>query len=93
MEQIGLKDLFYIGGIILSAVITFISTRHKLKEHIRDKFDESMKSIVDLKLEIEKLKSKDELQQQIIDQFKNQVLDHLPKLFQLVDDKEYAKRK
>jgi len=60
---------------------------------IRDKHDENTKSLTELRIEIERLKSKDELQQQVIDQFKNQVLEHLPKMFKLLESKDYAREK
>ena len=31
-----LKDGLYIGGIIATAIISFLGTRHKLKEYVRD---------------------------------------------------------
>ena len=48
-------------------------TKEKLKDDIKG-----------LELEIERLKGKDENQQQIIDQFQKQVLNHLPDLFEIL---------
>lgn len=93
MEPFGIRDVLYIGGIALTAVITFIGTRHKLKELIRDKNEETKEKISDLRIEIEKLKSKDDLQQQVIDQFQKQVLDHLPRLFQIIENNKTSGRK
>lgn len=93
MDSIALRDIFYIGGIILSAVVTFLTTKHRLKELIRDKHEENYKAISDLKLEIERLRGRDELQQQVIEQFKDQVLANLPKMFQLIENSKNATRK
>ena len=87
------KDIAYIVGIILSAVVTFLTTKHKLKELIRDKYDDNNQSIHELKIEVERLKSKDQLQQQIIEQFRDQVLTHLPKMFQIIENYNHADRK
>lgn len=61
-----LKDVVYIVGIVLSTVITFLGTKYRLKEYIRDKYDELKEEINNLKIELQKQKSKDDLQQQII---------------------------
>ncbi|GEM_PF-5418633 len=42
-------------------------------------------------IEIEKLRSKQELQKMIIDQFKEQVLNHLPDLFKALNNKRNDK--
>lgn len=105
MNILDLKDIFYIGGIVLSAVVTFLTTRHKIKEMIRDKHDELKGEIAtlrlekkdeigELKVELEKLRGRAELQEQITDQFKKQILDNLlPKLFQIIEnDKAHGQR-
>lgn len=70
-----LKDVVYIVGIVLSTVITFLGTKYRLKEYIRDKYDELKEEINNLKIELQKQKSKDDLQQQIIDQIGKQITD------------------
>lgn len=68
-----LKDLLYIIGIVASTIISFLGTRHNMKEYIRDKNDKLKDDVNDIKLEMKDLKSKDELQQQIIDQIGKQM--------------------
>lgn len=82
-----LKDLLYILGIVISAVISFLGTRYKLKEHIRDKFDSLKDELNDIKLKQQELKFKDELQQQVIDQIGKQMDALIPKLIDSINKK------
>ena len=77
-----------VGSIALSAVITFFATKYGLKEHTNNKFNDLKDRLHDQELEIEKLKGRDENQQKIIDTFQNQVLDHLPTLYEIVNKKK-----
>lgn len=92
MNQLELRDYLYIGGIILTGVVTFISTRHKLKEHIRDKHDELKEQINQLKLEMKDLKSKDDLQQQVIDQMSRTNEELIPKLLNALNGKTNGRK-
>ncbi|MFZ1666751.1 MAG: hypothetical protein WAU08_15195 [Flavobacteriales bacterium] len=74
------KDLLYISGIALSAVVTFLTTKHKLKEFVLEKHDNMKDKVHALELEVERLKGRDDLQQQVIGQLQSQVLDKLPEL-------------
>lgn len=85
--EFGIKDIIYLGTIVVAVVGTFLGTRHNLIEYVRDKFDILKDQIQDQKVEIEKLKVKDENQQQIIEQFRKQILDHLPALFEALKQK------
>lgn len=76
--EFGLKDLLYITGIVVSAVVSFLSTRHKMKEYVRDKTDELKKDIHKLELSQSKLEAKDDLQQQVIDQIGEQMNKLIP---------------
>lgn len=40
MESIPLKDLLYILSSVVAVVITFYTTKHNLKDFMRDKMDE-----------------------------------------------------
>lgn len=91
MESFDLKDAIYIAIIISTGVATFLSTKHKLKEYIRDKMDYLKDKLHDQEVEIERLKGRDENQQQIIDTFQNQVLNHLPALFEIVNNSKKRK--
>lgn len=74
-----IKDVLLIIGIVVSTLATFFSTRHNMKEYVRDKIDEHKKEsvskngefnkeIMDLKLNLKDLENKDNSQQQAIDQ-------------------------
>lgn len=78
-------------GIVVAGVATYFTTIYKLKEAFRDKLDEQNKQINDLKVEIERLKSKDDLQQQFIDQFKQHVLNNLQAFYKALEHKESKK--
>jgi len=93
MDEFGWSDAIYIGGIVLTAGITFVSTRYKLKEYIRDKTEILRDRIHQTEVELEKLHSKDELQQQIIDQFQKQVIDRLPEIYAILKSKTNGKSK
>ena len=94
MEPLGIKDLLYVITIAVTAVGTFLTTRHKIKEYVRDKFDECSKNVAankdlisEQKAEIEKLKTSLEYQKQILDEFKKQILPHLPEIFMLINER------
>jgi len=87
MEAFSIKDGIYIIGLIVTAVVTFLGTRHKLKEYIRDKNDALTKDIHQLQLDMKDLKHRDELQQQVIDQTSKQIDSLVPKLFEVLNDK------
>ena len=89
--EIEIKDLVYLGVILLTGAGIFFGTRYKLNEKIQDTKDDLKDRMKDLELEIERLKGKDENQQQIIDQFQKQILDHLPDLFEILKDKKGKK--
>jgi hypothetical protein len=78
-------------GIILSGVAVYFRTINQLEHRFRDKIDEQNKQINELRLEMVNLKSKDDLQQQVIDQIKKQVLDNLPAFYEAISQKEKKK--
>jgi len=83
-----IKDVLYIVGIVVSALISFLGTRHKLKEYIRDKNDALKDKIHNLELLLKEQKSKDDLQQQVIDQIGIQMNDLIPKLLTAIQHKK-----
>jgi len=93
MDNFGLRDIIYISTIVATMVGTFFGTKHSLKEFVRDKVDILKDKLNEHKIEIERLKSKDENQQQIIDQFQKQVLDYLPDLFEVLKERKDNGRK
>lgn len=86
-----IKDIVYLGVILLTGAGTFFGTKINLIDKIQKTKEELKDKIVELDKEIERLKAKDDLQQQIIDQFQKQVLDHLPALFEILKDKKGKK--
>lgn len=83
-----IKDLLYIIGIVASAIISFLGTRHNMKEYIRDKNDNLKDEINNLKLAHQELKSKDELQQLVIEQIGEQINKLIPNLVEAVKAKK-----
>jgi len=92
MDYFGIKDVIYIATIIGTGIATFLTTKHKLKEYIRDRVDILKDCIHKQEVEMEKLKGRDENQQQIIDTFQKQVLDHLPALFEILNNSKKNKK-
>jgi len=90
--EFGLKDILYIVGIAVSALGTFLGTRHKLKEYIRDKNDELRNKLHNLELQLKDQKSKDDLQQQVIDQIGKQMDDLVPKLIEALNERKKSKK-
>jgi len=80
------KDIVLIVSIVGGAVATFFTTKFGLKEYIRDRLEQSTKELHELKIDIEKLKAKDEMQQVVIEALKSQVLDNLPHLYRALND-------
>jgi hypothetical protein len=93
MESFGIKDVIYICGIVVSMIATFLTTKHNLKEYIRDKHDELKDQMNQMKLETANLKAKDDLQQQVIDQIGKQMEGLIPKLVDAIKEKEYDSSK
>lgn len=90
--EFGLKDILYIVGIVVSALGTFLGTRHKLKEYIRDKNDELKNKLHDFELKLKDQKAKDDLQQQVIDQIGKQMDDLVPKLIEALNERKKSKK-
>lgn len=86
-----LKDLIYIIGIVTSVLVSFYGTRHRMKEYIRDRNDALKDEVNDLKIKLEALKSKDALQQQVIDQIGNQMDELIPNLVEALKYKKARK--
>jgi hypothetical protein len=94
MELIPIKDLLYTLSIVVAVVVTFYTTKHNLKDYIRDKLEEcnhkvstNKDMIANQNVEIEKLKTSLEYQKQILDQFQKQILPHLPDIFMLIGER------
>ena len=74
------KDVGYLVGIVGTSIATFLTTKHNLKEYVRDKVDELKEKIHRQEIELEKLKTRDENQQQILKMFETNILDKMPKV-------------
>jgi hypothetical protein len=90
--EFGLRDLLYIVGIVVSGLISFLGTRHKLKEYIRDKNELLTKKVHDLEIKHTELKFKDELQQQVIDQIGKQMDSLVPKLIEELQERKKTRK-
>lgn len=86
-----LRDVLYVVGLAVSVVITFFSARYGVKEYTRDKCEDLKKDISDLKLRIKDLESKDNLQQQILDQLGEHTKELIPKLMDMINYKKVDK--
>lgn len=91
MMETNLFHLLYFGGLVATAVGTFLTTKHRLKEYTKEKVDELKKELHDQKIEINDLKNKNENQEKIVEEFKANVLEHLPRLFDLVDKNKHKR--
>ncbi len=94
MESIPIKDLLYILSGVVAVVITFFTTKHNLKDFMRDKMDECNSKvnankdlIAQQNIELERLKTSLEYQKQILDQFQSQILTHMPDIFMLIGER------
>ena len=90
--EFSLKDVLYIVGIIASAIISFLGTRHKLKEYVRDTNEGLKNKIHETELKLSDLRSKDTLQQQVIDQIGKQMDELVPKLIEALNERKKSKK-
>ena len=81
-----IKEVVYAIGAIITPLLTFLGTRHKLKEEFKDK-------VHDLELKLKDLTFKDELQQQVIDQIGKQMDVLVPKLIDILNERETKPKK
>lgn len=89
--EFGLKDLLYIIGIVVSGIISFLGTRHRMKEYIRDKNELLTEKVHDLEIKHTELKFRDELQQQVINQIGKQMDALVPKLIEELNERKKLK--
>ena len=83
----------YIAGIVASAIISFLGTRHRLKEYVRDKNEGLVEKIGNLKVQLAEQKAKDDLQQQVIEQIGKQMDNLIPQLIQALTLKKESHEK
>ncbi|MEQ9423760.1 MAG: hypothetical protein RJQ09_05030 [Cyclobacteriaceae bacterium] len=75
--EFSIKDIATIVSIIITAIVTFFTTKHNLKDYIRDRIDEINKDLSHLKVENERLKGQITLQKQISDMLSGRVFDKI----------------
>ena len=88
-----LKDVLYIIGLVATVIITFFTTKHGIKEYVRDKLDERQKELEDLKIRISRLESKEDLQEQVSSQIGLHMDKLIPQLQKALNSKEQANGK
>ncbi len=93
--NIGLKDAIYLILFVAGIISTFFTTKYKLKEYtdnkvdaLKDKFDELKQTVNNQSLEIERLRSKDDVQQANIDIIEKQLQSTLTQLFSMLQNKK-----
>ncbi|NJM79519.1 MAG: hypothetical protein HC854_07770 [Flavobacterium sp.] len=98
--ELDLKLILPIVSIFIGTVIAFYKIKNEYDKDLR-KFDKELnekihklenEKINNLQLEIERLKGRDENQQQIINQFQTQILDHLPKIYEIINNQINIKK-
>jgi mannitol-specific phosphotransferase system IIBC component len=90
--EFGIKDILYIVGIVVSALVSFLGTRHKLKEYIRDKNDSLKDKIHQIEIKLNEQKAKDDLQQQVIDQIGKQMDNLIPMLLEAIKERKKPRK-
>ena len=90
--EFGIKDILYIVGIVVSALVSFLGTRHKLKEYIRDKNDNLKERIHQIEMKLNEQKAKDDLQQQVIDQIGKQMDTLIPMLLEAIKERKKPRK-
>lgn len=77
--EFGIKDILYFVGLVVSIIATFLGTRYKLKEYVRDRHDSLKEELNSIRLQLKEQEHKDALQQQVIDQMSSFINSVLPK--------------
>lgn len=76
---------------IIGTVVAFHKMKNEYDKELR-KFDKDLnEKIHKLEIELVTLKGRDENQQQIINLFQSQILDHLPKIYDLINNTKKIK--
>ncbi|EKT3972903.1 hypothetical protein ACSN7D_000173 [Flavobacterium psychrophilum] len=89
--ELDFKIIIPLISILIGTVVAFYKMKNEYDKELR-KFDKELnEKIHKLEIELEKLKGRDENQQQIINSFQTQVLDHLPKIYDLINSQKKIK--
>ncbi|OWP83924.1 hypothetical protein BWK59_07935 [Flavobacterium davisii] len=83
--ELDLKIIIPLISIIIGAVVAFYKMKNEYDKELRKTDKELNNKIHKLEIELEKIKGRDENQQQIINLFQTQILDHLPKIYDLIN--------
>lgn len=89
--ELDFKIIIPLISILIGTVVAFYKMKNEYDKELR-KFDKELnEKIHTLEIELVKLKGRDENQQQIINSFQTQVLDHLPKIYDLINSQKKIK--
>jgi len=83
--ELDLKIIIPLISIIIGTVVAFYKMKNEYDKELRETDKELNDKIHKLEIELEKIKGRDENQQQIINLFQTQILDHLPKIYDLIN--------
>ncbi|PWT97455.1 MAG: hypothetical protein C5B52_13910 [Bacteroidetes bacterium] len=87
MEGVDIKDMAYIVSFVGGMVGTFFVTTHKIKEYIWEKLDETKKDLLQIKLQLKDLESKDLALQKAIDDLSGKLTEILKNDFYFLKNK------
>lgn len=83
--ELDLKVIIPLISILIGTVVAFYKMKNEYDKELRKTDKELNDKIHKLEIELEKIKGRDENQQQIINLFQTQILDHLPKIYDLIN--------
>lgn len=89
--ELDLKIIIPLISIIIGTVVAFYKMKNEYDKELRKTDKELNDKIHRLEIELEKIKGRDENQQQIINLFQTQILDHLPKIYDLINSTKKIK--
>jgi hypothetical protein len=98
-----IKNIFSIGIPVLTLIVGVVVAFYKMKNEFKEELNKVEKEFSEklvkqnqkthqLEIDIVTLKGRDENQQQIINQFQSQVLDHLPKIYEIINNQTNNKK-
>jgi len=97
------KNILSFGIPLLSFIIGVVIAFYKMKSEFKDELNKVEKEFSEklvkqnqkthqLEIDLVTLKGRDENQQQIINQFQSQILDHLPKIYEIISNQTNNKK-
>lgn len=97
------KNILSLGIPLLTFIIGVVIAFYKMKNEFKDELNKVEKEFSEkllkqsqkthqLEIDLVTLKGRDENQQQIINQFQSQILDHLPKIYEIISNQTNNKK-